>query len=57
MNILYVMASVAKVVLALYQISLKTVVLVMIDLNVGCNSKSEVCVANDNKDAASFVLD
>ena len=49
MNICYVMAAVAKVVFALVQISLKTVVLVMVDLKVGCNRKSEVCVANDNK--------
>ena len=40
---------VAKVVLALYQIIPKTVVPVMVDLNVGCNRKSKVCVANDNK--------
>ena len=39
-----------KAAFALYQIFLKTVVLVMADLNVGCNGKSEVCVPyNENK--------
>ena len=40
---------ISKSVLALHQNLCKRVVVVMVDLNVGCKRKGEVCVTSDNK--------